>query len=74
MVTGYGLNRNMGRNKMTGNDDIYRELVKRDSELDNLKMLDADRYITITYDDRELSVNHLVWLQIMGLYETWDII
>jgi len=59
---------------MTGNDDIYRELVKRDSELDNLKMLDADRYITIIYDNRELSVNHLVWLQIMGLYETWDII
>ncbi len=59
---------------MIGNDDIYRELVKRDSELDNLKVLDVDRHLTITCDSRELSVNHLVWLQIMGLYETWDII
>lgn len=59
---------------MIGNDDIYRMLVKRYSKFNNFKIFDTDKHLTITCDDREISVNHLAWLQIMGLYETWDII
>ena len=55
---------------MIGNDDVYRKLVERHSVFDTFKILDVDRYVT----DRKLSVNHLVWLQIMGLMETWDIL
>ncbi len=74
MVTYDGLNGNVEYENMIGNDEVYRMLVKRYSGLDNLKILDADSSITITCDDREISVNHLAWLQVMGLMETWDIL
>lgn len=59
---------------MMWTDDAYRKLVKRHSELNNFKISDTDRYVTIDYDGRKLSINHLAWLQIMGLIETWDIL
>ncbi|KKM65145.1 hypothetical protein LCGC14_1494170 [marine sediment metagenome] len=59
---------------MIGDDDLYREFAERCSELNDFKILDADRNLTIICDGHEISVNHLAWLQIMGLYETWDIL
>ncbi len=74
MVTYDGLNGNVEYENMIGNDDVYRMLVKKYSRLDNLEMPNTDRYITIDYDGRKLSVNRLTWLQLMGLMETWDIL
>lgn len=59
---------------MTGNDYLYRKLVEIASQHSNLKIHDTDTDMIITCDGRNISVNHLTWLQLMGLYETWDII
>ena len=70
-----GHNGNMEHDRMIGDDDVYRKLVEIASQHNNFKMCDADdEFITITCDGRNLSINHLTWLQLMGLYETWDII
>lgn len=59
---------------MIDDDDVYRKFVERCAGLDNLKILNTDRYIIIAHDGHKISVNHLTWLQIMGLMETWDIL
>lgn len=59
---------------MIGNNELYKKLVEIGLVHRNAEVCVECKYPTVMIDGREISVNHLVWLQIMGLYETWDII
>lgn len=73
MVTNYRFNRDVGHN-MIGNNELYKKLVEIASKHRNAEICDECEYPTVIINGRKISVNHLVWLQLMGLYETWDII
>ena len=63
MATGYGLNRNMGRNKMT--DKQYEQYARATPYCRQYKdMSPNDHYI----------VKRKTWLLCFGLLETWDVI
>jgi len=59
---------------MIGNNEVYKKLAEIASRHRNAEVCDKCKYPTVTIDGREISVNHLAWLQLIGLYETWDII
>ncbi|KKL48373.1 hypothetical protein LCGC14_2326130 [marine sediment metagenome] len=59
MATTYGLNGNVGHDIMIGNDDAYRRLAEIASQHSNPKICNADTFLTITCDGRDISISHL---------------
>jgi len=67
VATGYGLNRNMGCNTMT--DKEYRQHVEQMFHYNDYKK----RMVWLALNnDHGLGFRYRVWLQVMGLIETWD--
>ena len=65
MATGYGVNRNMGHDKMTDNEDTYRELVRITAE----HQIHFANYVM--KHSVEKHKKRLIWLRLMGLIDTW---
>ena len=62
MVTAYGANGDVGHS-MT-DEQQYRKIV-------NAAMEDQKYFISMIRPDDSSGVNHLLWLRLMGLAETW---
>lgn len=46
-------------------DKQYRELIEQN-------IYSVDDYVYFLAHSRYESIHHYAWLQLMGLYETWD--